>query len=89
MRQVIGGTKYGFNRLRLCLKSRGVTLGSMSVPPAVAGGSMMSMRLENRRLTHPLPQVVLTSIQVGFMRQVIGGTKYGFSRLRLCLKSRA
>jgi len=35
----------------------------MSVPPAVAGGSVMSMRLENRSLTHALPQVVLTFIQ--------------------------
>ncbi len=58
----------------MCSCKPGVTLGS------IAAGSMMSMRLENRRLTHPLPQVVLTSIQVGFMRQVMGGTKYGFDR---------
>jgi hypothetical protein len=31
-----------------------------SVPPAVAGGSVMSMRYCSQWLTHPLPQVVLT-----------------------------
>jgi hypothetical protein len=44
-----------------CLGSNFV-LGPMSVPPAVAGGSTIQSGAVGR-LTHPLPQVVLTTVQ--------------------------
>ncbi len=44
----------------------------MSVPPAVAGGSMMNMRYRNGFefwwLTHPLPQVARIRIQQRFSK---------------------